>query len=44
MARSVSKTIYTFKEQSNDIQEKVLNNMREYNLDYDWYSYIYMKL
>jgi len=39
--KTIKIKLYDFKELPEDIQEKVINNLSDINVDYDWWDFIY---
>lgn len=38
---TVTTTVYKFNELSDDVKQKVIDNYREHNLDYEWWDFVY---
>ena len=39
--RTIERNVYTFDELSEEVREKVINNLSDINVDFDWWSHIY---
>lgn len=39
--RTITKEIYTFEELTPEVQQKVIDNNRDWNTDYDWWDFAY---